>query len=180
MSTVRTQVLDAAIALVGTEGLRALTHTRVDAKAGVPKGSTSNYFRTRAALVQGAVDWMVQLELPLVDVAYSPTTSEELATALHTLFEEMIGPGRVLTTARLVLLMEASHDPNVRAALGRGRNAMEEIVIPAVRRLGAADPVLASHALSACFEGLFLQVIARGVDVEAGPILDRVVRSILE
>jgi DNA-binding transcriptional regulator YbjK len=35
--------------LLGTEGLRALTHARVDECAGIPKGSTSNYFRTRAA-----------------------------------------------------------------------------------------------------------------------------------
>lgn len=179
MSSVRENVLEAAITLLGTEGLRSLTHTRVDARAGVPRGSTSNYFRTRAALLEGTVDRMVQLELPLVDVAYSPTTADELADALHVLFERMTNEGRVLTTARLVLLMEASHDEAVRTALARGRGTMEEIVIPAARRLGSPDPELASDALSACFEGLFLQVIARGTDVDAHAVLRRVVQSVL-
>lgn len=179
MTTVRERVLDAAIALLGTEGLRALTHTRIDAKAGVPKGSTSNYFRTRAAVLEGVVDWMYAVERPSVTAAYSPDTPEELARALADLFEQMTGPGRVMTTARLVLLMEASHDTVVRDAMARGRTGMEDLIVPSVKRLGAAEPEVAFHALSACFEGLFLQKLARHVDVEAGPILERVVRAFL-
>jgi AcrR family transcriptional regulator len=179
VSTVRERVLDAAITLLGTEGLRALTHARIDARAGVPKGSTSNYFRTRAAVLEGVVDWMVQLELPAVDAAYAPDTPHELARALSELYEQMTGPNRVRTTARLVLLMEASHDPAVRAALGRGRTAMEAIVVPAVARLGASNAEVAAHALSACFEGLFLQKLARHVDVEADPILEAVVHAFI-
>ena len=48
--TSKTRALDAAIDLLGTQGLRALAHTRVDERASLPKGSTSNYFRTRQAL----------------------------------------------------------------------------------------------------------------------------------
>lgn len=179
VSTVRERVLDAATTLLGTEGLRALTHTRIDAKAGVPKGSTSNYFRTRAAVLDGVVAWMYDVERPSVSAAYSPDTPEEFATALADLFEQMTGPGRVMTTARLVLLMEASHDAVVRDAMARGRTGMESMIIPAVQRLGSPEPELAAHALSACFEGLFLQKLARHVDVEAGPILEKVVRAFI-
>jgi DNA-binding transcriptional regulator YbjK len=38
MTATKVRVLDAAIDLVGTEGLRALTHARVDERAGVPNG----------------------------------------------------------------------------------------------------------------------------------------------
>jgi AcrR family transcriptional regulator len=176
VTTTQERVLNAAIDLLGTEGLRALTHTRIDAKAGVPKGSTSNYFRTRAALLEGVVDWMVKLELPAVGIAYAPDSPGELANALCGLFEEMTGPDhRTMTSARLVLLMEASHDSAVREALGRGRSAMEELVIPSVTRLGAPDPKLAANALAACFEGLFLQRIARHADVDAKSILHTMV-----
>ena len=54
----KVRVLEAAVELLGTEGLRALTHARIDAQAGVPKGSTSNYFRTRAQLLIGVSDWI--------------------------------------------------------------------------------------------------------------------------
>lgn len=67
MTDKRTTVLDAAIELLGTEGLRALTHRRVDSIADVPAGSTSNYFRTRQALVEGVLDRL--LERDRVDVA---------------------------------------------------------------------------------------------------------------
>lgn len=180
MSIIRERVLDAAITLLGTEGLRALTHTRIDAHAGVPKGSTSNYFRTRAAVLEGVVAWMYDVERPSVSAAYSPDTPAEFAQALTDLFEQMTGPGRVMTTARLVLLMEASHDSVVRDALARGRSEMEATIVPAVKRLGAKQPEIAAHALSACFEGLFLQKLARHVDVEAGPILEKVVHAFIE
>lgn len=71
VTSTRTRALDAAIDLLGTEGLRALTHGRVDERAGIPKGSTSNYFRTRAALLSGVVARIVERELPPVDAALS-------------------------------------------------------------------------------------------------------------
>ena len=43
----RERLLDAAIELVGLQGLTALTHRAVDAAAGVPTGTASNYWRTR-------------------------------------------------------------------------------------------------------------------------------------
>ncbi|MGB4778227.1 TetR/AcrR family transcriptional regulator [Microbacterium sp.] len=49
----RPEVLaDAAIHLIATEGLRALTHRAVDRYAELPQGSTSYYAPTRAALLE--------------------------------------------------------------------------------------------------------------------------------
>ena len=42
MADRRTAILDAALELVGTLGMRGLTHRAVDAAAGLPPGSTSN------------------------------------------------------------------------------------------------------------------------------------------
>ena len=49
-------VADAAISLIARSGVRALTHRAVDAEAGVPLGTTSNYFRTREALLNGVAE----------------------------------------------------------------------------------------------------------------------------
>lgn len=51
MGVRRPQVLNAAVAVLARGGDRALTYRTVDAAAGVPSGTTSNYFRTRAALL---------------------------------------------------------------------------------------------------------------------------------
>ena len=173
----RQRALAAAVELLGTEGLRALTHVRVDERAGLPKGSTSNHFRTRAALLEGVVGWMVEQERPEVGAAALPATVDELVDALARLFDFMVGPNRTVTTARMVLFLEAAHDPVLRAALAQGRATMEGMLLPALARLGARDPQLATDALAACFEGLFLHEIGRHARLDARPVLDLVVRA---
>src|SRR3954451_2592824 len=62
MPTTKERALGAAVEVLGTEGVRALSHARIDARAGLPAGSTSNWFRTRRALLAGIVDWMADRE----------------------------------------------------------------------------------------------------------------------
>ena len=109
VTSAKVPALDAAIELLGTEGLRALTHARVDSRAGLPKGSTSNYFRTRAALLTGVADRILEREVPQVEPAtFSPATADDLVDALCRLFEYLTGTNRIVTTARLVLFLEGS------------------------------------------------------------------------
>lgn len=49
----RSALADAGIAVLAREGSRGLTHRAIDDEAGVPTGTTSNYFRSRDALVAG-------------------------------------------------------------------------------------------------------------------------------
>jgi len=171
--------VEAAVELVGTEGLRALTHARVDERAGLPKGSTSNYFRTRQALLSGVVQGIVDNEVPSVSVAFSPSSADELVDAFCALFEHLTTVNRTVTTARLVLFMEASHDAALREALSRGRAAMEGFALVAMARLGARDPRAAGIAVAACFEGLLLHRIARHDPTDPRPTFELVVRAAL-
>lgn len=162
MTSPRTRALDAAIDLVGTEGLRSLTHGRVDAAAGLPKGSTSNYFRTRSALLAGVVDRVAEREMSGITGAFSAETPQELADGLGALIETTTGPLRVLTTARLAVFLEASRDPELQAASSRGRAAMRTVIADALERLGAAEPGRLADGLMACCEGMILHRITRG------------------
>jgi DNA-binding transcriptional regulator YbjK len=47
----RAQIADAAIALLVEAGVHGVTHRAVDARAGLPAGTASNYFRSREALL---------------------------------------------------------------------------------------------------------------------------------
>ncbi|MDA4891207.1 MULTISPECIES: TetR/AcrR family transcriptional regulator [Microbacterium] len=49
----RAALADAGLAVLAREGSRGLTHRAVDEEAGVPTGTTSNYFRSRDALMAG-------------------------------------------------------------------------------------------------------------------------------
>jgi hypothetical protein len=61
----------------------------------------SNYFRTRAALLIGVVERILERELPEVGSAFSPASVGENVDALCALFAYLTGPNRVVTTARL-------------------------------------------------------------------------------
>src|SRR3954447_21985523 len=56
------QVGDAAIAVLAEHGARGLTHRAVDQAAGLPPGTTSNYARTRAALLTLALARIDELD----------------------------------------------------------------------------------------------------------------------
>jgi AcrR family transcriptional regulator len=180
MASNRERALAAAVDLVGSEGLRSLTHARVDERAGLPKGSTSNHFRTRAALLQGVLAWMVDTERPEVDsAARAPATGEQLVDSLVSVYDFMMGPNRTVTAARMVLFLEAAHDPALREQLARGRATMEGFLLPTLARLGAPDPQLAVTALAACFEGLFMHDIRGHAPMDVRAVLGLVVRAAL-
>ncbi|MFE5310966.1 TetR/AcrR family transcriptional regulator [Isoptericola sp. NPDC056573] len=176
----RRRALDAAVDLLGTEGLRALTHGRVDERAGLPRGSTSNYFRTRAALLAGVSDELAARDLAGLSAAPEPRSAADFVDMLCAGFAQATGPDRAATTARLVLFLEASHDPDLRGRVDRGREALLDWGERMVGRLGAADARAAMIAVSGAYEGLLLHAIARHDPTDPRPPLTLVVDAALD
>src|SRR5258708_6284263 len=110
----RDDLLDAAIQVVGDNGIRALTHRAGGAAAGLPSGSTSNHFPTRDALLNAVVERFAAGEREdWEDIAATgcPTTPEELAQAMTMFAHTSTGPQRTLTLARYAILVEAAVQP---------------------------------------------------------------------
>lgn len=149
----RQEVLDGAIEVLGTLGLRGLTHRAVDSTAGVPAGTTSNYFRSRAALVRGVVDRMVEEDLAFWAAfdGVEESTPGEVAERLAEFVRWSIGAGRVRGVARLHLFAAASVEPDLREPLRRGRRAVEEVgeKIGAAIGLGITESALVMDATDA-------------------------------
>src|SRR5680860_119588 len=101
-ATTRERGLEAAVELLGAEGVRALTHARVDERAGLPPGSTSNWFRTRRALLGGIVDWIAERERADLEPAGAAgiTRLDELIEGLCVMAELQTGPFARRTRAR--------------------------------------------------------------------------------
>jgi AcrR family transcriptional regulator len=173
----RERSLRAAVTLLGSGGIRALTHGRVDEAAGLPKGSTSNHFRTRAALLEGVLAWMLDLQLSEVRPSQDVATVDDLVDLLADLFAHMTGPDRAVTAARMVLIVEAAHDDDLRSAMSTGRRTVIDALGPALERLGCPDPALAGRALAACMQGLFLAELSGIETVDARPVIELVVRG---
>ncbi|GAB3732227.1 TetR/AcrR family transcriptional regulator [Nocardiopsis oceani] len=93
----RRALADAAIALLAEEGAHGLTHRSVEARAEVPPGTATNYFRTREALLVAAAERV--LELHFADMAAAtegmagPTGVDEL---IDMITESLWGAATVL------------------------------------------------------------------------------------
>jgi DNA-binding transcriptional regulator YbjK len=159
----RTQLLDAAIGLVGVRGLGALTHRAVDAAAGVPTGTTSNYWRTRQALLDALVDRVVARERDRweqLTQATFPSTAPELAGTLAVLAKVATGPDRALVLARYALLVEAAQHEDIRPRLADGGQRVNARFRTWMRLIGSSDPDHDVHVVANYWTGLVLHQLA--------------------
>lgn len=173
MSTIRERALDSAVELVGAQGIRALTHARVDAQAGLPRGSTSNHFRTRAALLSGVTQWIAEQETrDLSAVLAQPFDDVEgFIDVFSSGIELLTGPHAVRTRARYALFLEAASDPELFAPLRAQREGMAAWSRSLLVTLGARHPDAALHAFMAFGDGIVLHRLS--VDPDA-PVRDSV------
>lgn len=173
MSSTRRRALDAAVTLIGTEGIRALTHGRVDAAASLPPGSTSNHFRTRAALVAGVVAWMATQER--ADAGLPEIRSrDDLVQALSRMIAVQSGPLAARTRARYALFLEA--DDDAARPLREQRLGMEAWLQGILQELGGAAAAQRTRLVMAAADGLMLHRVTvdpdAPIDVVIGPAVD--------
>jgi DNA-binding transcriptional regulator YbjK len=156
------QVLDAAVNVLGTQGSRQLTHRAVDNEAGVPPGSTSNYFRTRDALIAGVLGRLIALERVAWDELAAelgqsePLDLDRFADAVGRLVCELSGARRVITLARLAVFAEAAAHPQLRQPIESVRADLEGWGAEWIRKLGSLRPVPDFWGLMALIDGLLL------------------------
>ncbi|MFC8045886.1 TetR/AcrR family transcriptional regulator [Nocardia sp. NPDC057353] len=120
MTGKRTLVLDTALRLLGERGPRPLTHRAVDEAAGLPPGSTSNYFRTRAALLIGITGRLEERDRAAFDRAPAPRDPAELVDLLGALLRHAVTADEQATLARYALILEARELPDVWEAMRAG------------------------------------------------------------
>ncbi|MEU8080345.1 TetR family transcriptional regulator [Catellatospora citrea] len=176
-------ITDAAIELVAEQGMRGLTHRAVDARAALPAGTTSAYYRTRKALIEALVQRLADLDaadleaggLPDDDVpAYAPALPlseadlDGIAAATGALLDRWLTDGRTRALARYACVLEATHHPELRDILGHGAasRAQARAMLAAA---GAADPDRAGDHFVACVDGLLFDRLAGAGALTAPP-----------
>ncbi|MBW5483872.1 TetR/AcrR family transcriptional regulator [Streptomyces bambusae] len=109
----RTALLDAAIEVLAREGSRGLTLRAVDAEAGVPTGTASNYFRNREQLL---VQILHRTRERLVPDEATLTGPFDTAALLRDLVARMRRE-RSVHIAMLELRLEGTRRPELQAEL---------------------------------------------------------------
>lgn len=162
-----------ALRVLATAGARGLTHRAVDTAAAVPAGSTSYYFRTRAALLSACLDDLVAQDHEDLDAMQPLATAADtdtMATAMADLLEHWLTTGRERHVARYELSLEAQRRPDVAAVLHRGGMMIRQRVADVLAGLGANDPAGRAHWLAAALDGILFD---RLVGANAAAPVDR-------
>ena len=184
--TRRADILDAAIYLVARAGLRGLTHRAVDAAAGLAEGSTSAYYRTRAALLSAVVSRLDERIGTDVD-ALAEETAKHPGDAAHAIDHTMKMLDRWLSdpaplAARLELSIEATRRPELGEIMTVWRCAFEDLVAQIIADVGLARAGERAALLVACLDGLLLRALTSmhvGSDEAATLTLDPDVRAVV-
>lgn len=122
----RRELCDAAIQVLAEHGSRGLTHQQVDRTAGVPDGTTSYYYRTRAALLRGVGQRVADIDLANISSVTDESTRTDapFGRLAQLVVMQAEGQGLLLNKARLELMLAAVRDPELAekatALAGRG------------------------------------------------------------
>ena len=157
------QIGDAAIRILAERGARGLTHRAVDQAARLPAGTTSNYARTRAALVELALERMTELER--ADIAPRmasgvPATLDAFADLAAEIIHHSITAARTRMLARYELALEATRRPELRAVYDQAGQTYREGAAALLAAAGSADPGRHARMLTAWGEGIMVDSIA--------------------
>jgi DNA-binding transcriptional regulator YbjK len=114
--------LDAAIDVLAEEGARGLTYRAVDAKAGVPAGTASNYFASRDDLMSEVAVRVTERLVPSDEsIAESLALPRDKALTVKFMHDivNRADADRASYLAMMELRLEAVRRPDLRAALTR-------------------------------------------------------------
>lgn len=163
-------ITDAAIQLVAEQGMRGLTHRAVDRQAGLPEGSTSAYFRTRKALIEGFVERLAVQEQQ--EIVLDP---DDLAGGIARTIDSWLVK-RNRTLARYAAMLEATHHPELRTILA---HSPREQATALAQALGHEDPERSGAHITAFIEGLiFYRLVGGGSTTGPAPGTEENVRDL--
>lgn len=175
----RALLADAGLRVLAASGARGLTHRAVDAEAGVPTGTASNYFPSRAALLGALGERIFDRMAPEPAVLArlgGREPSLELVTDYLRHIVERAAREPELTRALFELRLEASRRPELRAlsdVLRRGYADDVAFHVAAGLPGGAFEVALLHYAV----DGLLLDLLTTSVD--AGFDTDQVVSALV-
>lgn len=160
----RDGLADAAIAILGTSGIHALSHRAVDERAGLPAGTAANYFPTRDKLLAAATDRVFRLHVEAMETADSqvpgPVGADGLADLIGAALYDAAARHRTRYLAIYEITLEATRRPALARALTGMTAATLDATISQHAMLGLDTSRAQIQALIALFSGVLLTLAA--------------------
>ena len=173
----RGAIIDAAVRIIGTRGLQALTHRNVAREAKVPLAATTYYFTSKEEILREALEALAAAEVErLAEVASTirgVSSMEELAGLVVEALLPDPEEAERRWLAQFEIYLEAARNPALRPAVEHWRAAFVEVAESALRVAGSSDPKGHAELAVAGINGLLLdRVRGLGGDPEQ-TLLDR-------
>jgi DNA-binding transcriptional regulator YbjK len=183
----RVQILDAAIDILADTGIGGVTHRQVDDRAGLPAGTTSNYFRTRLALLEAAAARVVDLHWQNVEVLQTavgqPLTRDAVVALLARMISAPDEQYRRRTLARFELFMEVSRRPELQPFLNELQAAAMKSAGLILESAGFAPSIEQVGELSRLLNGLAFSSLTISPDrpgaQDPAGLIDRLLTAVL-
>ena len=176
----REQIADAGVRLIARSGVRTLTHLLADKEAGLPRGSTSYYARTRRDLTTLVVERLsetTQTELAVLTIPTTLTRAQAVHVAVG--FLDHLSRHEEAQAARFALLFELRNDDELRAMLTVDAPVREPLIREAkalLTAIGIDDPARHATDLVGLVDALLMYRTAKAAPVDA----TRVIRAYLD
>jgi DNA-binding transcriptional regulator YbjK len=161
----RGRLLDAALAVVDSDGIRGLTHRRLEDEAGLARGSARYHIGTNDQIIAATLEHAALRDMRMIEAAWarlgldalagSKASIPKMAAALVSTVLE--NPG--VTRARYELLLEATRRPSLKAEAQRWRAHFVDYTELGLTAAGLDDPHTAALLLGAMLDGLTLDAI---------------------
>lgn len=164
----RTALLDAALHLIASEGLGAVSHRSVERLAGAPHGSTTYYFQSKAALIAAARQRLADLDHLALDGlalevarALAPRSPTPQWDAITRALARWVDEHRDLHLARFELALQAARDPALAEADAAWHETFLDVIEPVVTSAGSRSPRSDARFVCAAFMGIVFEQAVR-------------------
>jgi TetR/AcrR family transcriptional regulator, regulator of biofilm formation and stress response len=175
----KTEILDAALRIIGRDGLGGLSMRALATEAQIPLGATGYYFKTKQELVAEAFQRHTQQETERIVTTISGLreglTAEQLAGRLADFIIEGLGPSRHRLIAEYEFLVESSRRPELARTSSAWQQSLQAQLRRVVTSLGSSSPKTDTRLILAVLAGL-------EIDNVSAPLLPAqmtMVRSVL-
>jgi DNA-binding transcriptional regulator YbjK len=183
----RTQILDTAIDILADTGIGGVTHRQLDTRTGLPAGTTSNYFRTRLALLEAVTAHVADLHWQRVAVLQSLVGQLPGRDGVKALMTRMITdpdePSVRRNIARFELFLEGTRRPELRPALNDIQSAAVKSASLILEAAGLEPSTEQMGELARLLNGVVFSNTTfspeqPGAEDPAG-LIDRILRTVL-
>lgn len=176
---VRARLIQAAVEQLAEEGMRGLTHRRVEVRAGVSQGTAKYHFGSLEGLVEAVLRLMVVVEMDAVMDVPEEVVAEAMSTgtvppAMWQAAQEsmqLVFSRPDLLLARYELVLHVARHPELREIL---REARDEFVHRTAAALPSACPGAGARMVIAMVDGLALHQLSA-----PEPLVDRMAPAML-